>query len=155
MFKILQIGGFLVSSFGMPDMSWGLIKGFFSLANSIAKESKNMDAKKINNDILVDTGLNVLGKKIEIGNLPITDSGVTHKLTKDIVKVIKSLENRGILLKGSTRKITSQEGGFLNFLRPLMTAGLLLIKSVLTPLAKVVLIPLGLWAGKSEADASI
>ena len=103
-----------------------------------------MDAKKINNDILVDTGLNVLGKKIEIGNLPITDSEVTHKLTKDIVKVIKSLENRGILLKGSTRKITSQEGGFLNFLRPLMTAGLLLIKSVLTPLAKVVLIPLGL-----------
>ena len=103
-----------------------------------------MDAKKINNVILVDTALNVLGKKIEIGNLSITDSGVTHKLTKDIAKVIKSLENRGILLKGSTRKITSQEGGFLNFLRPLMTAGLLLIKSVLTPLAKAVLIPLEL-----------
>ena len=31
------------------------------------------------------------------------------------MKVIKSLE---------TRKINSQEGGFLNFLRPLMTAGL-------------------------------
>ena len=155
MSKILQIGGFLVSSFGMPDMSWGLTKGFFSLVNSIAKESKNMDAKKINNVILVDTALNVLGKKIEIGNLSITDSGVTHKLTKDIAKVIKSLENRGILLKGSTRKITSQEGGFLNFLRPLMTAGLLLIKSVLTPLAKAVLIPLELWAGKSDADASI
>ena len=38
------------------------------------------------------------------------------------MKVIKSLENREILLKGTTRKITSQEGGFLNFLRPLMTA---------------------------------
>ena len=37
------------------------------------------------------------------------------------MKVIKSLENRGILLKGTTRKITIQEGGFLNFLRPLMT----------------------------------
>ena len=37
------------------------------------------------------------------------------------MKVIKSLENRGILLKGSTRKITIQEGGFLNFLRPLIT----------------------------------
>ena len=34
------------------------------------------------------------------------------------MKVIKSLENRGILLKGTTRKITSQEGGFLNILRP-------------------------------------
>ena len=114
-----------------------------------------MDAKKVNNDILVDTGLNVLGKKIEIGNLSITGSEVTHKLIEDIVKVIKSLENRGTLLKWTTRKITSQEGGFLNFLRPLMTAGLPLMKSALTPLAKVVLIPLGLWAGKSEADASI
>ena len=43
---------------------------------------------------------------------------------KDIMKVIKSLKNGGILLKGTTRKITTQEGGFLNFLRPLMTAGL-------------------------------
>ena len=32
------------------------------------------------------------------------------------MKVIKILEIRGILLKGATRKITSQEGGFLNFL---------------------------------------
>ena len=32
------------------------------------------------------------------------------------MKVIKSLGNRGILSKGTTRKITSQEGGFLNFL---------------------------------------
>ena len=34
---------------------------------------------------------------------------------------MKYLENRGILLKA---KSTSQEGGFLNFLKPLMTAGL-------------------------------
>ena len=58
-----------------------------------------MDTKKVNNDILVDTGLNVLGKKIEIANLSITGSEVTHKLIEDIVKVIKSLENRGTLLK--------------------------------------------------------
>ena len=32
------------------------------------------------------------------------------------MKVIKSLENSGILSKGTTRKITSQEGGLLNFL---------------------------------------
>ena len=40
------------------------------------------------------------------------------------MKLIKSLEIRGILLKGTTRKLTSQEGGFLIFLRPLMTVGL-------------------------------
>ena len=34
------------------------------------------------------------------------------------MKVIKFLENRRISLNGTTRKITSQEGGFLNFLRP-------------------------------------
>ena len=38
--------------------------------------------------------------------------------------VIKSLENREILLKENTRKITSQEGGLLNFLRPLMSTSL-------------------------------
>ena len=53
------------------------------------------------------------------------------------MKVIKSLENRGLLSKGTTRRINSQEGWFLNFLRPLMTTGLPLIKSVLTPVAKV------------------
>ena len=41
-----------------------------------------------------------------------------------IVKIIRSLENRGVLLKGTIRKITSQDGEFLSFLRPLMTAGL-------------------------------
>ena len=44
------------------------------------------------------------------------------------MKVVKSLENRKILLKGTARKITSQVGGFLNFLKSLMTAGLPLMK---------------------------
>ena len=82
----------------------------------------------------------------------ITGSGITLKNNekKDIVKVIKSLQNRGILLKRTTRKITSQEGGFLNFLRPLMTAGVPLMKSVLTTLTKN-----GLSTGTSAADAAI
>ena len=66
------------------------------------------------------------------------------------MKVIKSLENRGILLKETTRKITSQEEGFFNFLRPSMTAVLPLMKNVLTPLVKSVLIPLELR--KNEAN---
>ena len=41
------------------------------------------------------------------------------------------------------KKYISQERGFLNFLKPLMTAGLPLMKSVLTPLAKSIFIPLG------------
>ena len=61
---------------------------------------------------------------------------LTNKEIKYIIKLIRSLENRGILLKETTRKITAQEGRFLNFLRPLMTAGSPLMKNVFTPLAK-------------------
>ena len=60
---------------------------------------------------------------------------LTNNEIKYIMKVIRSLENRGILLKGTTRKIAGQEGRFLNFLRQSVTAGLPLMKSVLTPLA--------------------
>ena len=49
---------------------------------------------------------------------------VTNKKIIDIVKVVKSLEHRGILLKETAMKFSSQEGGFLNFLRPLITTGL-------------------------------
>ena len=65
---------------------------------------------------------------------------------KDIMKVIKSLENREVLFKEIIRKINSQEGGFLNFRRLLMTTGLRLMKSAPTPLAKSLLIPLLLSA---------
>ena len=51
--------------------------------------------------------------------------------------------------------MTIQEGGFLSFLKPLISAGLPLMKSILTPLAKCVLLPLELSAGLSAADAVI
>ena len=46
------------------------------------------------------------------------DSGLTQTKNeiKDIMKVVKSLENRGVLLIRTTRKLASQEGAFLNFL---------------------------------------
>ena len=52
-------------------------------------------------------------------------------------------------------RTTSQERGFLSFLRPLMTAGLPLMKNVLTSLAKSVLVPLGLTVAASATDAAI
>ena len=47
------------------------------------------------------------------------------------IKVISYLENRGILLKGTARKNISQEGGFFNFIWPLMTVRTSLAKSIL------------------------
>ena len=104
---------------------------------SIVNESKKMGAKKLNKYIFADAGLNVIGKKI--------------------IKVNKSSEKGRILWKETTTKITSQEGGFLIFffVMPLMTVGLLLMKIVAIPLAKSVLIPLGLSSGMSAADATI
>ena len=49
-----------------------------------------------------------------------------------------------------------QSGGFLGkLLGPLLKTGLPLIKNVIKPLAKSVLIPLGLTAAASAADAEI
>ena len=111
------------------------------MTNSYLKESTNIDSKKINknnkNNIFRDAGLSMIGKKIKVNcgsGIPLTNNEI-----KDIIKVTLSLENRGILVKETTRKITSQEGGFLNFHKPLMTAGLPLIKYLLTPLAKTIL----------------
>ena len=119
---------------------------------TLAKVAAPGLAKKAT-EYYVNKGINELNKKFTSTK----GSGITltSNEVKDIIKVIKSLENRGILLKGTTRKITSQEVGFSNFLRPLMTAGLPLMKSVLTPLPKNVLLPLGLATGMSAADAAI
>ena len=61
---------------------------------------------------------------------------LTNNEKKDIIKVVNSLEDKEILLKGTTKRTTNQKGEFFNFLRPLMLIGLPLMKNVLTPLAK-------------------
>ena len=71
------------------------------------------------------------------------------------MRVTKSLENRGSLLKETTKKIAIQERDFLKFLKPLMTTGLPLVKNILTFLATSVLIPLGLIAAASVTDTAI
>ena len=45
---------------------------------------------------------------------------LTNNEIKNIIEVTKSLANTGILLKETTRRITSPEGGFFNFPRLLM-----------------------------------
>ena len=59
------------------------------------------------------------------------------------------------LSRGQISKII-QSGGFLGrLLGPLLKTGLLLIKNVIKPLANSILIPLGLTAESSAADAGI
>ena len=80
---------------------------------------------------------------------------LTNNEIKDIINVIKPLENRVLLLKGATREIFSKEGGFLNFLRPLVTASSPLMKSILTLFSKSFFILLGLSAEISAVVAAI
>ena len=108
------------------------------LPRNLGKEFLNQQIDKFNNEYIAGNG----------SEITLTDNGI-----KDIMKVVKSLENRETSLKGTARKITSQEGGFLNFLKSLMTAGLPSTKKVLTPLAKSVLIPLVLTAAAAAAAA--
>ena len=61
-------------------------------------------------------------------------------------------------MKGTTKNIRSQKGGFLNYLRLiilLMTVALPLMKNALISLTKSILVPLVLAAAASTADASI
>ena len=60
-----------------------------------------------------------------------------------------------MLLTGTTRKVTSQEGEFLSFFKPLMVVGLPLMKNVLTQLAKSIFVPFGLTIAASAMDAAI
>ena len=70
----------------------------------------------------ISKGITELNKKFT------SSTGSRRRLTnheiKYITKRIKSLVNTGILLKGTTTKISSQKEGSFNFLRPLMSAGL-------------------------------
>ena len=94
---------------------------------------------KTGTDIGRNLGKKILEKEMDRFNKEyITSLGITltNNEIKDITKVIKSLKNRGILLKGTTKKVTSQEGGFylqlLFSFRLLITAALLLMKSIFT-----------------------
>ena len=71
------------------------------------------------------------------------------------MEIIKSLENRIILLKGNTGKVSSQEGGLLNILAPLIRVGVLLMKNVLTLFGKSALVPLGVTVAVSGTDEAI
>ena len=74
-------------------------------------------------DIVRNLGKYFLDMQIDkFDNEYITGKGsgitLTNNEIKDVKEVIKFLENRGIFLKGTSRKITSQERGILDFLEP-------------------------------------
>ena len=79
--------------------------------------------------------VNALGLSVGKINEGISFLGSGITLTKNerkyIIRGTRSLENRKKLLKGTTRKVSSRERGFLKFRRPLLAAGLPLMKMYL------------------------
>ena len=81
---------------------------------------------------------------------------LTNRQVANIHKAFAKNTSAGIKLSKTQSSKMIQSGGFLGrLLCPLLKIGLPLIKSVIKPLAKSVLIPLGLTAAASAADTGI
>ena len=80
----------------------------------------------------------------------------TDRQVSSIRKAFSNNSSANIKLSKTKLSKMIQSGGFLGrLLGPLLKTGLPLIKNVIKPLAKSVLIPLGLTAAAAAADAGI
>ena len=81
---------------------------------------------------------------------------LTNRKVANLRKAFANYLSTDIKLSKTQLSKMIQSGGFLGrLLGPLLKTGLPLIKNVIKPLAKSVLIPLGLTAAASAADAGI
>ena len=81
---------------------------------------------------------------------------LTNTQVLRLCKAFPNNSSANIRLSKTQLHKTGQSGGFLDrLLGPLLKTGLPLIKNVLKPLSKSILIPLGLAAAASAADATI
>ena len=81
---------------------------------------------------------------------------LTNRQVSNLRRTFASYLSQDIKLSKTQLSKMIQSGGFLGrLLGPLLKTGLPLIKNVIKPLAKSVLIPLGLIAAASAADAGI
>ena len=123
------------------------------LSNSQLNKLKS--AIKNETDVVLRLSSNMVGNSSDNTNFP-------HELlltNRQVAKIRKAFANNlSTDIKFSKAQLSKmiQSAGFLGkLLGPLLRTGLPLIKSVIKPLAKSVLVPLGLTAAASAADAGI
>ena len=112
-------------------------------------------AIKNETEVVIRLSPNTIGDSNDKTNFP-HELLLTDRQVSSIRKAFSN--NSSVDIKFSKTQLSKiiQSGGFLRkLLGPLLKTGLLLIKNVITPLAKSVLIPLGLTAAASAADAGI
>ena len=123
------------------------------LSNSQLNKSKS--AIKNENDVAIRLSPSMIGNSDDKSNFP-HELLLTNRQVPSIRKAFAN--NSSVDIKFSKARLLKmiQSGVFLDkLLGPLLKIGLPLIKSVIKPLAKSVLIPLGLTAAASAADAGI
>ena len=122
------------------------------LSNSQLNKLKS--AIKNETDVVLRLSANMIGNSDDETNFP-------HKLlltNRQVTILLKAFANylSADIKLSKTQLSKMQSGGFLGrLLGPLLKTGLPLMKSVVQPLARSVLIPLGLTAAASAADAGI
>ena len=106
-------------------------------------------------DVVLRLSSNMVGNSNDNTNFP-HKLLLTNRQVANIRKAFAKNISTDIKLSKTQLSKIIQSGGFLGrLLGPLLKTGLPLMKSVIKPLAKSVLIPLGLTAAVSAADAGI
>ena len=117
--------------------------------------SKLKSAIKIKNDVVLRISSNMVGNSNDNDNFPY-ELLLTNRQVENILKAFANHLSTDFKLSKTQLSKMIQSGGFIGrLLGPLLNTGLPLMKSVIKPLAKSVLIPLGLTAAASAADAGI
>ena len=129
--------------------------------NSLNVKLSNSQLSKLNsaikneNDVVLRLSSNVVGNSNDNTNFP-HELLLTNRQVANIRKAFANNLSTDVKLSKTQLSNMIQSGGFLGrLLGPLLKTGLPLMKSVIKPLAKSVLIPLGLTAAASAADAVI
>ena len=123
------------------------------LSNSQLNKLKS--AIKNETDVVLRLSSNMIGNSSDNTNFP-HELLLTNRQVANIRKAFANHLSTDIKFSKAQLSKKLQSGGFLGkLLGPLLKTGLPLIKSVIKTLAKSVLIPLGLTAAASTADAGI
>ena len=123
------------------------------LSNSRLNKLKS--AIKNETDVVLRLSSNMVGNSGDNINFP-HELLLTKRQVANIRKAFANNWSTDIKFSKAQLSKMIQSGGFLGkLLGPLLNTGLPLIKSVIKTLAKSVLIPLGLTAAASAADAGI
>ena len=122
---------------------------------NVKLSNSQQSAIKNENDVVLRLSSNMVGNLNDNTNFP-HEFLLTIRQVENIRKVFAKNTSTDIKLSKTQLSKMIQSGGFLGrLLGPLLKTGLPLMKSVIKPLAKSVLIPLGLTAAASAADAGI